>query len=311
MVLSRRGTFFIGVALSVCFFISGGCGKRHLPLIFSALNPHIVDRIVLHKNGSESLIFTKLSNKVWTVETTGQRYYADYAIIYKFLTSIADARSEQITTENENEALNAAGLKGTDVTIRMPNQTVEFSVKKAGADYESCFILLQGDKNCMLCRPYLVSLVNDPVRKWVKKTVFDSPFDDITSIQITLKGKASFGWKRADKQAAWEPISPTSPAGSSEKLTGFYDFLHSLRIHDAVMEQKNESYGMESPALVIQAVDFNNHSTEFKLGNWKNNYFCYAIRSSEEQGILLFSRSWIRKCDEKLKSLFNAQIELK
>ncbi|MEW6535937.1 MAG: hypothetical protein AB1454_09985 [Candidatus Auribacterota bacterium] len=281
----------------VILLFLAGCSRCKAERVFPDVNPYQVDRIVIAQAGYPEYVFSQSAPQTWILETEGSTFLCDNEVIMQFLTQIANVTFSHVRDKNKKVLAESEKCQGTDVSLRQEGKEKRFSVKKAGEDYQSCYILRPEQKECVLCFPYIITMVNQPLQKWLKKSIFDAPYDKVSMISLTIQDM-TVGWKRDTKTAKWSPISSDISPAQEKSICEFYHFLQDMKIHDAVVPQQNENIS-KTPRIVISVVTDNDSIHEFQIRNQKNSTFYYASRTVEETGVLLFSRTWMKKLKQK------------
>ncbi len=291
--------------LTPTFF--SGCGESLGKLLFPDLNPSEINKIILHNKQDNSMFFSK-TDKTWSVTSKSQKFLADKKAVYNFLKTIANMRYAQKNHVDEEKTIAYKDCPGTNVHIQSNNKTIEFSVKKPGADYESSYLLLKDQNRCILAKPYIDSIVNYPLKKWLKKDIFDIKPENLSAISIRNNTGMLINFRRQKNNSDW--IDSDNQIVNGENILKIHNLFSKFKISDARIKDANQAYGFKTPKLSLSITDFNGNSQYLKIGNRKNNSYSYALRNDFEDGVLLFSHSHIRKLQIFLNSILSEKIDL-
>ncbi len=310
--MSKRFIFYLLLLLLTIT----GCQEKQGNLVFPDLNPYEVESIILVKEkGDYKLEFKKLASNKWVVKQTNQQFCADKKAIFNFLNMVAYARYIDIAKLNKKKVEKSESAKksvGTRVVIGLKNKKFDFCVKKAGDDYQSSYLLLNKDETCIRCCPYLNSIVNYPLQKWIEKCVFDLPVEKVKSIQILLNNNVLTHWSRRSRFYPWKNEIDRSVNISSESVERFYNLMNKLRIYNGLLYEENKLYGLQNPRLIIKINDFDQNITQIKVGLPKNSSFYYATRfENYKDEIVLISSTWIKKIQDILSDILNKKLVIK
>lgn len=293
-----------------------GCGKKEGKLIFPDLNPYEVDTVTFtREKGDYNVLLKKVSSDKWVVIKGNHQFCADKKAVLNFLNMVAYARYADIIKPDNKKAKSIESAKksvGTCVTIVQGTKKFEFSVKKAGEDYQSSYLLLENNDSCVRCCPYLNSVVNYPLQKWIEKCVFDLPLDKVKTVQIYLNGDILAHWNRRSVFYPWKSEIDRSINVSSANIEKFYSLISKLRIYDGQYYNENTEYGLKLPKLMIKTFDFEGNITQIKVGLQKNSSFYYASRfENAKEEIVLLSSTWIGKMEDILSDILNRKIAVR
>lgn len=298
--------YYLLLFLITPIFFSG-CGEDPGELLFPDLNPVEINKIILQDKQDNSMLFTK-TEKTWYVTSKSQKFLADKQAVYNFLKTIADMTYAQKNCVDEKKTVAYKDCPGTNVHIQSNNKTIKFSVKKPGADYESSYLLLKDQDKCILARPYIDSIVNYPLKKWIEKGIFDIKPKNLSGISIKNNTGVLISFRRQKNNADW--IDSDNQVVNEENVLKIHNLFSKFKISDARIKDANRTYRLKTPKLSLTIIDFDGKSQYLLIGNRKNNSYSYARRNDFEDGILLFSHSHIRKLQKLLNSILSEKIDL-
>ncbi len=278
--------------------MSIGCQRTPEPLVYPDLNPYAVSKVVFDCDNGRSVEINRISCKQWTVTENGQTFMADCKKIHSFVSMIAEMK--QLPPERKPKPGLPEKCKGAQVCIEA-NGTYSFHVKKTGALYQSSYILLDGADKCIRVEPFLNCIVNLPIQKWIKKSVFDADYDQISEIKILHNGSPIFHVTRNSSQADWiDQLHNRTPVAST-MLSDLYALLHKMKVYTVAMDKAGNTEPFPDPKLEIQVRDIKSQClSSFFIGTQKNSSFYYARRSDKESGPVLFSSIWVEKLESAI-----------
>jgi len=193
--------YYLLLFLVTPVFVSG-CGEGQGKFVFPDLNPSGTNGIILNPNQDTHTVFRK-TEKTWYVTRHSQKFLAEKQAVYHFLKTIANMRYAPKKHVDAEKIIAYKDCPGTNVRIQNNNKTIEFSVKKPGADYESSYLLLKDQDRCILARPYIDSIVNYPLKKWVRKGIFDLKPEKLSDISIKTNTTVLIRFSRQKSDATW------------------------------------------------------------------------------------------------------------
>ena len=180
-------------------------------------------------------------------------------------------------------------------------------MKKAGGDYQSSYILLNGADSCILCAPYINTAVADPLRKWLKYTVFDNDIEQILSIRIELQGKKLLNLITQQDSSRWINTYDNKEYSLND-IAELNKVLNRMRISNA--EKSAQTALFAFPIIRIEISAKNGKNSFIEIVGKKNTSFYYVRRCDMEKGILIFSRTWVNKLASVISNLFDIDISL-
>lgn len=280
----------------IAVLLIAGCERKKPDLVFPDLNPYHVSKFVIEPVDAQTLTFHKDAGHQWFV-SNDNTFYADAHYIFDFLQTIADMRFAHCS-EREKKSAPYKTCEATKITVWQDNTSFSFHITKAGEDYQSCYVKRDNMKECVLCRPYVITLLHSPLQRWIEKTVFDFSPEDIALVSLALRATPQMKWRLTP--AGWKPDNDDTPHITADEIMSFYLFLTELKIHGTAEVENSVTDALGEGNISIEIQTKNGSSTIFTVGSHKNSQFFYASRSDKETGILLFSKSWMQKLVSKL-----------
>ncbi len=299
---------FICLFSLVAYLFVSGCEERIGGLLFPDLNPSEVDKVILRNKQPDSIRFEKLENGSWYMINKKQKFLTDSHSLYVLLKTISDMRYAPKRSVDKRKALSYKECSGVNVLIQTTDSSIDFSVKKPGADYDSSYLLLKDQPECILAKPYIDSMVNYPLKNWIKKELFDIKTKNISSLSIKTATNEILMISRRKNESDW--IDNHNRIVKKELVRKIFNLFVKFRICDARIKDPSQQYGLKKPKLSLIITDSDGKPHCLFIGNRKNNSYSYIRRNSFEDGVLLFSHSHLRKLQKILDSILSEKIDL-
>ena len=272
-----------------------GCQRTPEKMVYPDFNPYAVSKIVFDGDNGRSVAINRISCKQWTVTENGKTFMADCKRIHSFVSMVAEMK--QLPPERKPKPGSPEKCKGGHVNIEA-NGTYSFYVKKTGALYQSSYILLDGTDKCIRVEPFMNCVINLPLQKWIKKSVFDSNFDSLSEIKILHLGSPVFHIVRDPSNSDWIDKLHGDTTLPSSKVSDLYALLHKMKVYTVALDKGANKNLFSKKQLEIQVRDKESQCiSTFLIGAKKNSSFYYARRSEQESAPVLFSSIWVEKLE--------------
>ncbi len=280
------------------------CGRSAQTLVYPDFNPYAISKIVFSDGENHHIELKRVTCKQWTVTEKGRVFLADLTAIQSFVNMISVM--EKLPAETKPKPGSPEKCKSTNVRIHA-NGIYSFNVGKTGANYQSSYIQLDKAKKCVRVKPFFNCVVNMPLQKWIKKSVFDTDPDTVREILIRHNDSVLLHVSRDKCVTDWTDRLRPGAAIPNDKVGELYGVLSKIRIHNATAANAGEMGKSDPPLLEIQVRCADNCLSVFKLGGRKNSSFYFASRSDEETGTLLFSSMWVEKLERIITDTTGAE----
>ena len=295
------------ILLGLFCFLFTGCGKKEGKPVFPDFNPYSVSKIEIFQNDARHLKIFKGEGKYWFVESSGMLLFANYEKIYCFLNLIASLKHVKVSDNDCSKLEKMSHKKGVEVKIYSCEETISFSLKQSGEDYQSSYIRLEGEESCVLCSPYINTVVTNPLRKWFNYVVFENKIDEILSISVEAQGKKLLNLRVEPGGAGWINTYDNKKY-TSDKVLKLNEVLNRMSVCNGEKPEKKQLF--VSPVLKIEIESKSGQNSYLHIVGKKNSSFYYARRSEKEKGVLLFSTTWLNKLLNIISNLFDIDIVL-